>query len=181
MRLFRVFQTEADGKLTEIFPTQADFENDAFKHRTDLTVQLNPMLEGFFLANSLFGSQFNDVMFGGTEGYIPKFSGSIDFDNANQSIIGQMMASRLANEFKRTTYGGAVKRKFATGLKFGVANKIRFSIVEDDEPNLSTLRGNTEGQVAQDGSGWVLPFLGRMINKPLVDSPVGDVRKTIAG
>ena len=181
MRLFRVFQTDANDKLTEIFPTQADFENDAFKHRTDLTVQLNPMLEGFFLANSLFGSQFNDVMFGGTEGYIPKFSDSIDFENANQSIIGQMMASRLANEFKRTTYGGAIKRKFATGLKFGVANKIRFSIVEDDEPKLSTLRGNTEGQVAQDGSGWVLPFLGRMINKSLVDSPVGDVRKTIAG
>ena len=181
MRSFRIFQKGTDGKLTELFPTQAEFENDAFKHRTDLTVQLNPMIEGFFLANSLFGSQFNDVMFGGTEGYIPKYSDAIDFNNPDQSIIGQMMASRLANEFKRTTYGGAVKRKFATGTKFGVANKIRFAIVEDNEPKVSTLRGDTEEIKAQDGAGWVLPFLGRMINKSLIDSPVGDVRKTIAG
>lgn len=181
MRAFRIFETDATGQQQEIFPTQADFENDTFKHRTDLSVQLNPMLEGYFYANSLFGNQFNDILFGGTEGYIPKFTGAIDFENPDMSILGQMMASRLANEFKRTTYGGAIKRKFAQGLQFGVDPKIRFAIVEDDEPKISTLRGDTKEQVAQDGSGWVLPALARMIQKSLVDSPVGDVRKTIAG
>ena len=181
MRLFRIFEKQNDGKLKEIYPTQADFESNEFKHRTDLSVQLNPMLEGFFYANALFGNQFNDILFGGTEGYVPKFTNSNEFTNPEDSVISQMMASRLANEFKRTTYGGAIKRKFAQGLQFGVSPKIRFAVVEDDEPNITTLRGETDGQVAQDGSGWVNPLLGRMIQKSLIDSPVGDVRKTIAG
>ena len=150
--MFRVFETK-NGKQTEIFPTQAEFESNEFKHNPNITVQLNPMVEGFFYANALFGSQFNDILFGGTEGYIPKYTDAINFEDPNQSVIGQMMASRLANEFKRTTYGGAIKRKFAQGRKFGVSPKIRFSVVEDDTPIITTLRGQEHDQVAQDGSG----------------------------
>ena len=173
----------------EIFPTQADIESDSFRHDSTVSVELNPMIEGYFYANALFGNQINDIELGGTEGYSPKAKKAINFleqddvkvDDILFRQIMPIMASRLANEFKRATVEGANKRKFAQGLQFGVSSKIRSAIVEDEEPKISTLRGETSGQVAQDGAGLVSPLLHRMQNESLVDSPVGTVKKTIAG
>lgn len=189
MKVARFFK---DGK--EIFPTQSDIEDSAFRHDPTITVELNPIIEGYFYANALFGDQINQIELGGTEGYVPKAKSTINFllnDNTNDekaivddilfTKIAPIMASRLANQFKRTTYEGAIKRKFALGLQFGVSSKIRSAIVEDEEVDISTLRGETYGQVTQDGAGFTMPTLHRMQQVSLVDSPVGTVKKTIAG
>lgn len=166
----------------EIYPTLAQIQDGVIFNDPEITVELNPMIEGLFYANMLYGGQFNDILFGGTEGYSPKVLERItDFKTADLSTLSIITASRLSNEFKRTTFGGAVKRKYAQGLKFGVSKKANFAVVEDNEVGVSTLRGDTTNQVAQDGSGWVNGLMARMIQKSLVDSPVGDVRKTIAG
>lgn len=183
MKLARFFR---DGK--EIFPTQSDIESDAFRHDSTVTVELNPMIEGYFYANALFGEQINQVELGGTEGYIPKVMKALDFSETDDSSIAQtldsiseMYASRLANEFKRSTYEGAIKRRFTLGRRFGVSSKIRTAIVEDMRPDITNLRGETMDQVAQDGAGFTSPLLHFMQNESLVDSPVGWVKKTIAG
>ena len=184
MKVARFFK---DGQ--EIFPTQAEIESNVFRHDSLISVELNPMIEGYFYANALFGNQINDIELGGTEGYIPKVKTAINFleedsvkiDDILFRQIMPIMASRLANQFKRATVEGAIKRKFAQGLQFGVSSKIRSALVEDEEPEISTLRGDTSSQVAQDGAGLVSPLLHRMQNESLVDSPVGTVKKTIAG
>lgn len=166
----------------EIYLTAAQIQDGALLNDPEITIQLNPIIEGLFYANMLYSPQFDDIMFGGTEGYVPKAKTRItDFSELDSNLFGQITASRLSNEFKRTTFGGSTKRKYAQGLKTGVSRKARFAIVEDDEPGISTLRGDTSTQVAQDGSGWVNGIMARMIQKSLIDSPVGDVRKTIAG
>lgn len=177
MKNFRVLKGN-----NEIYLTAAQIQDGALFNDPEITIQLNPIIEGLFYANMLYSPQFDDIMFGGTEGYSPKAKARItDFSELDANLFGQITASRLSNEFKRTTFGGSTKRKYAQGLKMGVSRKARFAIVEDDEPGISTLRGDTSKQVAQDGSGWVNGIMARMIQKSLIDSPVGDVRKTIAG
>lgn len=183
MRIARFFRNGS-----EIIPTQAEIESDAFRHDPEITVLLNPMIEGYFYANLLFSDQLNQIELGGTEGYIPKRTEKIDFTQTNDdeiekvlSQIQKITASRLANEFKRTTYEGAIKRKFALGLPAGMSGRTITAMVEDEEPLISTLRGDTDGQVAQDGAGLCMPTLHRMQQESLVDSPVGTVKKTIAG
>ena len=166
----------------EIYFTLDQIQDGAIYNDPDITIELNPMIEGLFYANMLYGSQFNDIMFGGTEGYSPKFLERItDFESVDTSLLSQIFASSLSNEFKRTTFAGSVKRKYAQGKQFGVAKKANFAMFDDEEANISTLRGDTSKQVVQDGAGWVNGIMARMIQKSLVDSPVGDVRKTIAG
>ena len=172
----------------EIIPTQAEIESTDFRHDPEITVLLNPMIESYFYANLLFSDQLNQIELGGTEGYIPKRKESLDFTKTKDDEIQQVLdkiqaitASRLANEFKRTTYEGAIKRKFALGLPAGMSSRVITAIVEDEEPLISTLRGDTEGQVAQDGSGLCMPTLHRLQQESLADSPVGFVKKTIAG
>ena len=179
MKLYRVF----DSNGQEVYPTLDQVDSGIlYNPDANLTIELNPMIEGLFYANMLYSIQFDEILFGGTEGYSAKAVSRVtDFRTADLSILGQITASRLSNEFKRTTFAGSVKRKYAQGLQFGVSKKARFAVVDDDEPEISTLRGNNTKQVAQDGSGWVNPLMARMIQKSLLDSPVGDVRKTIAG
>lgn len=185
IRKARFFQKQADGKLMEIYPTQDKIESVDFENDDNITVELNPILEGYFYANMYLGHSLNEIEFGSTAGYEAKKVYKIDFTNTNErellkSII-PFTASRLSNEFKRTTIGGAVKRKFTPGLKYGASAKIITATIEDLTSPTSTIRGDFETVKTQDGLGITAPTLHRMQNKSLVDHPLGEIKKTIAG
>lgn len=172
-----------DGVKIPVDFTVAEIDNGAL-FDPNIVIELNPIMQSYFYAHNMFSPAINDILFGTTGNYAPKNIISVDFNSVDpfDSRIEEMMAGALSMEFKRTTYAGAVKRKFSSvGVKFGVPEYIRFAGIDTSFRNISTIRGETHRQKTQDGNGWVDPILARMIQKSLIDSPVGDVRKTIAG
>ena len=172
-----------DGHKIPIDFTVAEIDNGVL-FNPDIVIELNPIMQSYFYAHNMFSPAINDILFGDTGNYAPKNIIPVDFNSIDpfDSRIEEMMAGALSMEFKRTTYAGAVKRKFTSvGVKFGVPEYIRFAGIDTSFRNISTIRGETHRQKTQDGNGWVDPILARMIQKSLIDSPVGDIRKTIAG
>lgn len=162
--------------------TQPEIEDGAL-YADNIEIELNPIIEAYFYAHNLYAVPANDLNFGEQANYTPKTTFDLDFDTIDpfDQRIEEMMASSLSMEFKRTTFAGAVKRRFATGLTFGLPDMLHFSGIDTSIRYISTIRGETHKAKTQDGNGWVDPLGARMIQGSLVDSPVGDVRKSIFG
>lgn len=178
--LMRSFIVYEDGVKRDF--TQSEIEDGAL-YADNIVVELNPIIEAYFYAHNMYAVPANDLIFGEQANYTPKTLFNIDFATIDpfDERIEEMMASSLSMEFKRTTYGGAVKRRFATGIPFGLPDMIHWSGIDTTSRYVSTIRGETHKAKTQDGNGWVDPIGARMIQGSLIDSPVGDVRKTIFG
>ena len=89
-------------------------------------------------------------------------------------------ASRLGDEFKRTIIAGGIRTPYAQGLKYGVSDKWKVSVVARNKVKAYNYKGDTEDVAVHDGHGRVSPLVARQENVSLKDARTeGNIRKTL--
>lgn len=134
------------------------------------TIELCPVINGYFFANALFSEQIRSLHMGAD--YNIKGSGG-DFEND--------VASRFIAQSKRAMGQGSTVLKLDTTRQFGVGSKGRMMDIEDLRRFVFNPQGDTKNELINDGAGYLSPeqFILECWSVPGNVSPRGDVVKSI--
>ena len=183
MKLYKAF----DGNR----PITIDWVNVNTIDLSKLKIELNPILEGFFYADSFLSGQVNDLIFGDVNGYKSKLK-TYQLPNSDElfawlegkpvsdnfiNTLFEDESSRLADMAKRTVMGGASKIYFAQGTKYGISSSMKLLVLKDIQAKVFNFIGHKDSKDAQDGGAFSHPIFAREQNASLVDRAVGNQKK----
>lgn len=194
--IFRRLNTEANsswintrsgnvilGKVTD----EAGNLIEINRHNVDLlmnpsyNVELNPVLESYFFADVLLSNELSSFMTGETFVHAKKGNdgdpNKIDYDESEYEEFSE--ATRLIAKIKRNVIPGASMHTFLQGMKYGVAEKIRLSIMEDIPGDVWNMFGITDRVDSSDGSGLSNVYEAMAERNSLLDAATGLDMKTI--
>ena len=146
--------------------------------------ELNPMLEAYYLSDTLLSNSFNEILFGRTWFHPDKHTiedGEIVNGEKTDLYYARAEASRLSASYKRTVIAGATVHSFKP-RKYGTASEISFAIMKDLPATVWNMLGLENKKLdSQDGSGFCTPQQSVLENWSLLDASAGWDKKTIIG
>lgn len=111
------------------------------------TIELNPMLNGHFLANALFGEQLRALQMGA------------DYNIASKgSDVVSDIESRFIAESKRAMGQGSTVLKFDTTRKFGISTNANIAVYDDLTAPVYNPQGDNKEELVADGGGYISPI-----------------------
>ena len=145
----------------------------------DNKIELNPLLNGYFMIDSLLSNEYNSLIIGDVWAHPNKNKkGNIE----DGTYYEYSEASRLIDQNKRTVIIGSTHHPFLQNMKNGVAKNMNIAVMQDVEIETSSITGNYEEKLeSMNGSGLSSPIESRLENNSLLDAKVGDDKKTIMG
>ena len=140
-------------------------------------VKLNPILESYFITDTLLSNEYNNMMIGGVYAHPNKNKdGKLD----SKEYFEFSEANRLIAQYKRMVIFGATYHPFAQNLENGVASNIKIAVINDEAGTAWNMLGDENtGLDTMDGSGLSSPLESRAENNSLLDARVGRDKKTI--
>lgn len=110
-------------------------------------VELNPLINGHFLSNALFGEQLRTLQMGA------------DFNIASKGKDTLSdIESRFIAESKRAMGQGSTVLKFDTTRKFGTSSQVNISVYDDLIAPVYNPQGDDKDELVADGGGYISPF-----------------------
>lgn len=110
-------------------------------------IELNPLINGHFFSNALFGEQLRTLQMGA------------DFNIASKG--GDNLAdieSRFIAESKRAMGQGSTVLKLDTTRKFGTSSEVNISVYDDLVAPVYNPHGDDKDELVADGGGYISPF-----------------------
>ena len=110
-------------------------------------IELNPLINGHFFSNALFGEQLRTLQMGA------------DFNIASKGkdVLGDI-ESRFIAESKRAMGQGSTVLKFDTTRKFGTSSEVNISVYDDLIAPVYNPHGDDKDELVADGGGYISPF-----------------------
>ena len=144
-------------------------------------VKLNPILESYFYADVLLSNELSNFMTGETFVHAKKGSdGDPNLTVYDESEYEEFSeATRLIAKIKRNVIPGASMHTFLPGMKYGVAERIRLSIMEDIPGDVWNMFGVKDVVDSSDGSGISNIYEAIAERNSLKDAAAGIDMKTI--
>lgn len=168
--------TDADGNPIEINRHNVDLLIDP-----KYTVELNPILESYFFADVLLSNELSTFMTGETFVHAKKGNegdpNKVEYDESEYEEFSE--ATRLIAKIKRNVIPGASMHTFLPGMKYGVAENIRLSVMEDIPGNVWNMFGIRDVVDSSDGSGFSNIYEAMAERTSLLDAATGLDMKTI--
>lgn len=165
-----------DGKQVEINRHNSDLLMDP-----RYTVELNPVLEAYFFADVILSNELNNFMVGETFVHAKKENDGDPtksvYDESEYEEFSE--ATRLIAKIKRNVIPGASMHPFLQGMKYGVADRIKVSILDDIKADVWNMFGITDKVDSSDGSGISNMYEAMMERTSLLDAAAGLDMKTI--
>lgn len=163
-----------NGKLITVTENNISLLNDP-----NVTVELNPLLETYFMTDILLSNEYNSLMMGEVYAH-PNKNKEGKLDSAEYYEFSE--ANRLIAQNKRAVIMGATYHPFLQGLKYGTASTINIATINDMQGNVWNLTGEEKTDLeTMDGSGLSSPYQARFENNSALDARVGYDKKTIMG
>lgn len=134
------------------------------------TLELNPMINSYFMANALLCEQIRTVQMGSD--YSIAGYGNTEIENITSRFIAQS---------KRAMGQGSTILKFDTTRKFGVGKTARKASIKDLRRRVHNPQGDSKNELINDGCGYMSPeqFILETWSVPGNTKPKGDVVKSI--
>ena len=151
---------------------------------TNSDVQLNPLLEHFFYANSVLGNNLRLSLTGSELSHPIKWKSKIP-----NPALGVDYSDPIYNRLESITQGAQLKRNviipatlqyFQQNTMTGVPSKLKISVFRDAQATVFNYSGNQKSIDGSDGSGYSNSLITIIENKSLQDQAVGSIKKTIA-
>lgn len=171
MKLAKVYQ---NGKEINI-----DESNTYLLTNPGIKVELNPLLEAYFMTDILLSNEYNSLMMGEVYAH-PNKNKEGELDTAQYYEFSE--ANRLIAQNKRAVIMGATYHPFLQELKYGTASTINIAVINDMRGNVWNLTGEEKTDLeTMDGAGLSSPYQARFENNSALDARVGYDKKTIMG
>lgn len=155
-----------------------------FKGDLNGDFEMNPMLEAYYLSDTLLSNSFNEILFGRTWFHPDKHAieaGEIVNGEKTELYYARAEAARLSASYKRTVIAGATVHSFKP-RKYGIAPQALHATVKDLSAIVWNMLGIENGRLdSQDGSGLASPHQAVLENWSLLDASAGWDKKTIIG
>lgn len=118
----------------------------------NLVLELNPILNGAFYSHMYLGQQLKALHFG--ESWEYKGVGVYDENDYNPELDESL---RFIVQTKRAVIGGGTVKRYKTGLKYGITDRLRMAAVKDLEAPVNDLNAKEQDEKVADGSVYVSP------------------------
>lgn len=167
------------AKIKDKFGKEIDPKS--FIKSTDLlegnySVVLHPILDAYYLTNTLLVPSYMNMMMGGVYAHDNK---DRDTKPGDPNFFTYSEASRLIAQDKRAVIMGATFHPLTQGKRDGVSSNIRIAVINDEKGKVFNILGNSDKVDSMDGSGFTDPKYSRLANNSLIDASVGKDKKTI--